>query len=135
MVLDVAGPQSEWQGFMCHSSQGIKVSKRAPEMEGFVQRNGYLIVEPWTGISGDGQVLEGSKATRLALWWLLSLSMYNKAGSAFQSWLLSSPLLLFSRAVGENIWKGFPGTGGNFQANETLSAQPGTPTLAICSSL
>lgn len=47
--------------------------------------------------------------------WLLSLSMY-KAGSAFQLWLLSSPLLLFSRAVGENIWKGFPGTGGDFQA-------------------
>lgn len=101
-------------------------------MEGFVQRNGYLIVEPWPGISGDGQVLEGSKAMRLALRWLLSLSMY-KAGSAFQLWLLSSPLLLFSRAVGENIWKGFPGTGGNFQANETLSAQPGTPTPAICS--
>lgn len=45
----------------------------------------------------------------------------------------TSPLLLLSRAVGENIWKGFPGTGGNFQANEALSAQPGTPTPAICS--
>lgn len=59
------------------------------------------------------------------------MSMYE-AGSAFQLWLFSS-LLLFSLAVGENIWKGFPRTGENFQANETLPAQLGTPTPAICS--
>lgn len=39
------------------------------------------------------------------------LSM-EKAGSAFQRWLLSSPLFLLSQAVGGNIWKGSPGTGG-----------------------
>lgn len=81
--------------------------------------------------SGGGWVLEGSKAIGWPYGWLLSLSMYE-AGSAFQLWLFSF-LFLYSRAVGENIWKGFPGTGENFQANEALPAQLGTPTPAICS--
>lgn len=79
-------------------------------------------------VSGGGRGLVGSRAIGLA-----SRVAASSVFKAFQLRLFSSPLLLLCWPVGENIWKGFPGTGGNFQANETLLAQPGTPTPAICS--
>lgn len=94
-----------------------------------MQRNGCLIVEAWFVMSAGSGVLEGHRAIRLAL----RVATLLKACSALQLWLFRSLLLLFSQAVSENIWKGFPGTGGNFQANEALSAQLRTPTAAICS--
>lgn len=50
-------------------------------------------------------------------------------GPAFAAPAGELPTAPAQQAVGENIWKGSPGTGGNFQANEAPSAQPGTPTL------
>lgn len=76
---------------------GLESRRGLPETERLIQRNGCLIALG-IGISGGRRVFEGSRPIDLTLW--VAAFSAEKAGSVFQPWLFSSPLLSFSQAVG-----------------------------------